>query len=192
VVILETPIKTSWFKLSLSFSIQFYRLDGPELEPGRGDSPNMCKLVLGPIKPPLAWVPGLLLRSKVASAWQTTQIHLVLKFRLSGATPQTPPFCASIAGNAQLFLFHLYSTEFLSPLSPPLTWWEWLKDKTCPKTGGSSFSKTMIPTYKSHSFTTQERVISVTTSKLRYWTCLICWFNIILPIWAFTEGSNDL
>ena len=54
---------------------------------GRGDSPNTCKLVLEPIKPPLTWVLRLLLGSKVAGAWQNTQIHLALKFRLSGATP---------------------------------------------------------------------------------------------------------
>jgi len=40
-----------------------------------------------------AWVPRLLLGSKVAVAWQTTQSHLVLKFRLSEATPQTPSPC---------------------------------------------------------------------------------------------------
>jgi hypothetical protein len=138
-VIMEHPIKTSWLNLSLSCSIWFYTLDGPELKPGRGDSPNTCKLVLGSIKPPLTQVKGGLLGSKVAGAWKTTQIHLMLKFRLSGITLQTPNFCAFIAGKAQLFLFYHFSTVSIVPYLLHLTWWERLKDKTWLRNWGSRF-----------------------------------------------------
>ena len=47
-----------------------YGLDGPRIESRCGrDFPHLSKPALGPIQPPMEWVPGLFPGGKEAAAW---------------------------------------------------------------------------------------------------------------------------
>jgi hypothetical protein len=101
----------------------------------------------------------------VAGAQQITQLHLALKFRLSEATPQTPPVPSQqVWQNFSFFTF--LSQSFYSPLSPPFNVMRMTQGQNMPNDCRQQvFPKQCYQFTKHHSFTTQKRATSATTSK---------------------------
>ena len=65
------------------------------MNPGRGQEiflfSKRYRLGLGPTQPPIKWVTVFFPVDKVAKEWKlTTHLHLVLRFRMSGAIPLLP------------------------------------------------------------------------------------------------------
>jgi hypothetical protein len=66
---MTSTVSKAWLGSSVCIMIR-YGLDGPLIEFGCGrDFPHPSRTALGPNRPPILWVPGLLLGGKTIGAW---------------------------------------------------------------------------------------------------------------------------